>query len=205
MQQAADLYLEKEPDLHIHTVKGKKFYMSHPEFDIEEMAHALSMQCRFTGHVSKFYSVAEHCVMASRLVQLYPTVFKLPATPYEALMHDAHEAYVSDIASPWKALIPDYRKMEGDLELKMRRTFGLSDKISEGAKLADWAMLFVEARVLLAPGVSDDWLVPSIDFRETVAEATGNPTVAPQNWTPTQARDKFLERYYSLHRPYINP
>lgn len=197
--QAADLYLEKEKDLYIQTVKGRRFYMSHPEFDIEEIAHAISMQCRFTGHTREFYSVAEHCVIASHMIQQHPEIFELPATPYEALMHDAHEGYVSDIASPWKALIPDYRKMEEGLELKLRRHYGLSDKISRGAKLADWAMLFVEAQVLLVPGVSDDWLTPSEDFREKVlAPVLAGDKFHPQCWTPKQAKSMFMARYYAL-------
>ena len=198
MQQAADLYLEKEKDLYIQTVKGRRFYMSHPEFDIDEMAHALGMQCRFTGHVRKFYSVAEHCVLASRMVQDHPDIFGLPATPYEALMHDAHEAYVSDIASPWKALIPDYRTMEGNLELKMRRFYGLSDKISGGVKLADWVMLFIEAKSLFPAGISDDWLVPSEDFRSIMEPLAASCKYTPQNWHPELAAIYFRERYHAL-------
>lgn len=201
MQQAADLYLEKEKDLYIQTANGKRFYMSHPEFDITEMAHALGMQCRFTGHVREFYSVAEHCVLASRMVQEHPEIFELPATPYEALMHDAHEAYVSDIASPWKALIPDYRKMEESLELKMRRHFGLPDKISSGAKLADWVMLFVEATVLLPPGVTDDWLTPTPEFRDIAKPLIDSAAYRPRNWFPAQARDQFLARYHAIRNP----
>lgn len=201
MQQAAELYEEKEKDLYIQTFNGSRFYMARPEFDIEEMAHALSMQCRFTGHVRRFYSVAEHCVIASRLVQDHPGVFKLPATPYEALMHDAHEAYVSDIASPWKVLIPDYRAMEHKLELAMRRHFGLPDKMSEGAKLADWVMLFAEAQTLLTPGVSDDWLVPSDDFRSIAQPLIDTYKYAPNSWTPTEAKAEFLRRYDAIRNP----
>lgn len=200
VKQSAEVYgAEKHEDLYIQTVKGERFYMDRPRFDIEEMAHALGMQCRFTGHTREFYSVAEHCVKVSELIEHLPRLFPLPATPYEGLLHDAHEAYVSDIASPWKALIPDYRRMEHKLELACRTYFGLSPAISAGAKLADWVMLFIEAQHLLVPGVSDDWLTPSADFREeTLQPALHSEVSHPDCWAPKVATRYFLNRYESL-------
>ena len=52
----------------IETYTGKQFWFLNPTpemFDIEDIAHALSMVCRYAGHVTHFYSVAAHCcVMA---------------------------------------------------------------------------------------------------------------------------------------------
>lgn len=62
---------------------------------IEDIAHALSMQCRFAGHVDRFYSVAEHCVNMSLLC---------PEDPLGALLHDAAEAYCVDVPSPLKKI-----------------------------------------------------------------------------------------------------
>jgi hypothetical protein len=211
MQQAADLYLEKEKDLYIQTVKGRRFYMSRPEFDIEEIAHATSMQCRYTGHTRDFYSVAEHCVMVSHLCEdladcqvvssrekgLFLSQPPLHAA-FEGLMHDAHEAYVSDIASPWKALIPDYRKMEERLEAKCREHFGIAGTISEGVKRADWYALFLEARELLPHGVSDDWLTPAEDFRARLQPVIDSRKYGPKCLSPSYARRQFIARFRSI-------
>lgn len=64
---------------------------------IVDIAHSLSLQCRYTGHVRKFYSVAEHCWRMS--------VANLHGTVLSRLMHDAAEAYVGDIAAPFKQLL----------------------------------------------------------------------------------------------------
>lgn len=192
MQQAADLYLEKEKDLYIQTVKGRRFYMSKPSFDIQEIAHATAMQCRFTGHVREFYSVAEHSVLVSRLLA---ETQGMPELAFEGLMHDAHEAYVSDIASPWKALIPDYRKMEARLEAQMRMWCRLPEKHSEAVKLCDWIALFIEAEALLPPGVSDDWLTPTPDFRSIAEPIIASRMFRPRCLNPKAARIEFLFRY----------
>ena len=54
----------------IQTHCGVRFNPTNPALDaivIEDIAHALSMQCRFSGHTSEFYSVAQHCVGVSHV------------------------------------------------------------------------------------------------------------------------------------------
>lgn len=65
--------------------------------DIEDIAYALSHLCRFTGHTSRFYSVGEHSLRVCRIVES-----RDPAIRMAALLHDASEAYLNDIASPVK-------------------------------------------------------------------------------------------------------
>jgi uncharacterized protein len=222
MQQAAELYEEKEKDLYIQTVKGQRFYMSRPQFDIEEVAHALAMQCRYTGHVRTFYSVAEHSVMVSHMCERIAdcqlvkrsigengeddSLFQLPFdAAREGFLHDAHEAYFSDLASPWKVLVPDYRRVEHNLETAMRAHFGLPAQISEGVKFADWLSLFVEARELLPHGVSDDWLTPSEDFRGRLQVVLDSGDYYPESWEPRYAKRRFLERWRQLEYARTNP
>jgi len=85
---------------YIDTYSGLRMYPLDPRPDMvcfEDIAHALSQQCRFAGHTSKFYSVAEHCVHVSRQV---PEVYA-----QAALMHDAAEAYLMDIPRPLKQFL----------------------------------------------------------------------------------------------------
>ena len=96
----------------IQTHSGIAFDLLKPTPDmivIDDIAHALSNLCRFTGH-SKFYSVAQHSRLASFMVS---EQFAL-----QALMHDASEAYLTDISAPLKALpcMAEYKKLEAKLE-----------------------------------------------------------------------------------------
>jgi len=130
---------------YIETSVGRKFYLlaEHPGFSIAEIAHALSNACRYGGHCSQFYSVAEHSVLVSEIAEELAL-----CDPYEALMHDASEAYICDIPGPWKHLLPDYQKLEAELERKLQNFFLLPPK-SEGCKTADLIALMVEGRALL--------------------------------------------------------
>jgi hypothetical protein len=201
MQNAAELYAEKEKSLYIVTNKGRKFYADAPTFDTEEMAHALSMQCRYTGHTKEFYSVAEHCVlvsmMCSELPECYGDQNPLDAS-FEGLMHDAHEAYISDLAAPWKVLVPDYRAVEERFEAACRKAYGLPPgRVTDGVKRADWYALFLEARELLPPGISDDWVTPYPDFREQLNKVDAY-VYGPRCWSPKVAKKAFLSRFYAL-------
>src|SRR5258706_13895138 len=81
----------------IETYSGKQFHILDPQLDeieLYDIAHALSMQCRYTGHCESFYSVAEHCVIVSMLVPKEMAI--------AGLFHDASEAYLTDEVSPVK-------------------------------------------------------------------------------------------------------
>ncbi|GAF75851.1 unnamed protein product [marine sediment metagenome] len=67
--------------------------------NIQDIAHSLSLQCRFNGHISRFYSVAEHSVLVMRCVTEYISLPK-SALLLGALLHDGNECYVGDIARP---------------------------------------------------------------------------------------------------------
>src|SRR5438552_3035736 len=108
----------------IQTFTGKKFFPLEPNADdicIEDIAHSLSMQCRFNGHSKQFYSVAQHSVLiASWWFGDYPKLAKY------ALLHDASEAYLSDIPRPLKQL-PEfefYKKAEQLLQDLIYAKFG---------------------------------------------------------------------------------
>lgn len=128
---------------YIQTLSGKHFdYINATtdDIDIEDIANALSNICRFAGHLPEFYSVAQHSVLASQIVP--------PELALEALLHDAAEAYCQDIPAPLKALLPDYRRIETEVDDLIRSKFNLPMHLTDVVKYADLVMLATERRDL---------------------------------------------------------
>jgi hypothetical protein len=98
------------PDsIRVHSGKYLNLLKMDPDtIDIEDIAHGISHQCRFGGHMQLFYSVAQHSVWCSYQAETVELAF-------EALMHDASEAYLVDIPTPVKRMIPDYYVIEEKL------------------------------------------------------------------------------------------
>ncbi|EIH0466459.1 HD family hydrolase [Escherichia coli] len=127
----------------IQTLSGKKFdYINSTadDIDIEDIANALSNICRFAGHLPEFYSVAQHSVLCSQIVQ--------PEFAFEALMHDAAEAYVQDLPAPLKRLLPEYQRIETMVDDLIRSKYALPANQTSVVKYADLIMLATERRDL---------------------------------------------------------
>jgi 5'-deoxynucleotidase YfbR-like HD superfamily hydrolase len=124
-------------------------------FDIEDIAHALSMQVRFSGHLIRFYSVAEHSVRASRQCEAAePAVMGVCSAAFAALMHDGSEYVLQDMASPLKnhpVLGAAYREAEAPVMAALAERYGLPQGFHEWpeVKEADTRMLVTERRDLL--------------------------------------------------------
>jgi uncharacterized protein len=127
----------------IHTQYGE-FHIDNPTFNPEAIAHALAMLCRYNGHTRVFYSVAEHSLLVAGLM----AELKL-GDPFEGLMHDAAEAYLSDIPSPWKQLVPDAVALEDRVERQLRQHFNLPASKTDGCNKADKLALFIESYYLI--------------------------------------------------------
>lgn len=149
------------------------------EIEIEDVAHSLSNNCRFGGHCSTFYSVAEHSVRASYAVP--------PEHAYAALLHDSSEAVMVDLPTPLKLLLRDYQLLETRVERFMGDRFGFQYPLHAEVKRADIIMLATEKRDL-KPN-SDAW--PMLEGVPTLPEV-----IVP--WSPKNARARFLERYDEL-------
>lgn len=129
----------------MQTYTGRAFYPADPrpeDVDPIDIAHALSLTCRYGGHVRQMYSVAEHCVLMSHAVP--------PRAAAWALLHDATEAYVGDVIRPIKAFMPEYRDMEYRLMGVIRERFGLSHAFPYAVREADNRILLDERAALMA-------------------------------------------------------
>lgn len=167
---------------------GRRFYFTDPEREpllLPDIVHALSNTCRFGGHCDRFYSVAEHSVRASLIV---PPEFAL-----EALLHDAAEAVLGDIPRPLKALLPDYRDFERDIDDRIRAWFDLPASMSPQVNDADLVMLATERSVLLRILDEEGW-----ECLKGYAALTGRDA-SGFGWTPERSRMMFMKRYAEVN------
>jgi hypothetical protein len=174
--------MEKGPTIMLQS--GAWFDFGAPassNFTIEDIAHGLANLCRYAGQCRKFYSVAEHSMLVSEIA----VGFEL-----EALLHDAAEAFMGDITRPLKQMLPEYKKIENQVEEAILRRFGLSAPLPSGVKEADLRVLATEQSQIMPPG-TDDWA------------RTLNVVPAPvtvRHLQPEQAKRAFLDRYERLHQ-----
>lgn len=173
---------------YIYTFTGKRFYPLDPrveDFDIEDIAHSLANSCRFTGHVRKFYSVAEHAVRMSNEA-LKEGLGADEA--FVALMHDASEAYLVDVPRPIKAepyFGALYKKYEEAIMVEAAAAYGFAWPMSEAIHTLDKRMLNTEQRDLMPPAANTGPWFPEAG----IVKAKINP------WSPAKAEAAFLEAF----------
>lgn len=164
-----------DPYIRLHS--GTKFHILSPkasEIKINDIAYALSNICRFTGHTSKFYSVAQHCCLVSDIL---PKNLKL-----QGLLHDAQESYCSDIASPLKRCLPQYIELENRIEVIIADKFDFPFPMPSEIKVADMRLLVTEMRDLMKGG----------DYKNLPFVPLDNK-IRP--WSSKKAREEYLKRY----------
>ena len=123
----------------------------------EDIAHALSLICRGNGHVRRFYSVAQHSLACSYEAEVRGFSARVQLA---CLLHDAAEAYLSDVTRPMKALMPQLRAAEERLlDVIWRRFLDEAPDESERAVVfeIDDDMLSYEFHVLMPEDISDRW------------------------------------------------
>lgn len=136
----------------ITTFTGKQIDPTNPEMslvDIHDIAHALSMTCRGNGHVKTFFSVGQHCINAAKeaCARGYSKRVILAC-----LLHDAGEAYMSDVPRPLKSLLPEYVTAEEHfLNLVYEKFLGsvLTDNEAALVKSVDNDLLYFDLKFLL--------------------------------------------------------
>jgi uncharacterized protein len=175
----------------ILTASGRYFDFINPDPEsirLSDIARALSRICRFTGHTKQFYSVAQHSVLVSQTV---PHNLAM-----EGLLHDASEAYLGDVSSPLKQLLPDYKVIEHRVEDAIATKFGLIDPLNSHIKNADLRLLVTEKRDLMP---SPQWFV---EEKHTDAWAWTKPfyplpdRIVPMS--PDEAYSDFINRYLEI-------
>lgn len=138
----------------IQLYSGKFIELTAPEpkdIEILDIAHALSNLCRFTGHCTTFYSVAQHSTLVSHYID--PT-YSNPRLNLAGLLHDASEAYLGDMASPLKNLMPSYKQMEWAFQAVISQCFDV-DLVDSQVHEADQRILGDEVANLMSP--HDAW------------------------------------------------
>ena len=149
-------------------------------WSIEDVAAALSQICRFGGHVGKHYSVAQHAYYVSYAIE--DKRYEL-----EALCHDNVEAFMGDIPTPLKALLPDYKALEALHEAEMFKRLGLQYPMPESVHKADKAVFAAEVRDLK----------PAHKHWDSLSRAPAyEGHITP--WSCEKARRMFLIRFYGL-------
>lgn len=134
------------------TQSGIQFWPLDPREDeicIDDIAHSLAMQCRYGGHTRYHYSVAQHSFLLSLAVP--------PEHALCALLHDASEAYLSDVIRPIKRHLHGYDVYETRLWKAIARKFGLPEQMPLAVIEADDRILNNERDALL-PKPPAKWL-----------------------------------------------
>lgn len=168
----------------IQLYSGKYFSPLNPDInqiDIEDIAHSLSMQCRFTGHCTKFYSIAQHSVLVSRSSYKEDALY--------GLLHDASEAYLTDLSSPLKRTgqFENFINFEKRLQETIYKRFGLRGEVPTSVKVADLRLLATERRDLMKETI-EDWNLPHPAYEWRIEEGL----------SPKRAKKLFLEEFNKL-------
>lgn len=167
----------------MQTATGRKFWPLDPRADevfIDDIAHSLSLQCRYAGHCLRFYSVAEHSVLMARKLRWEGVDVAL-----WALLHDAAEAYTVDVPRPLKRHLVGYKEAEAKVMAAIAERFGLADEMPAVVHDADNRIIGDE----LANLVPMDW------HARYAGEELG---VELKYWSPEKAREEFMATFDAL-------
>ena len=155
------------------------------EIDIVDIAHALSMMCRFGGHSNEFYSVAQHSYLCSLLTEDLNLAIVL-------LLHDASEAYIHDIITPLKPYISSYKDIENTVMQRIFEKFDLkwplSDEYKKKVKDIDNIMLLTEFKNFMSK-IPDDCEIAK-HYKPLDLEINAN--------SPEIAKINFISRFKEL-------
>lgn len=172
----------------LELMDGSMFSYADPDVSnvtVQMLAHVLSQINRFAGHTSSPYSVAQHCVNVSLIVE--------KGHELDALLHDTAEAFINDFPTPLKFMLPNLKEIEVRIETRLAEKFGTTFPLSPEVKLADTQMLGIE-KAILKPSASEWAILDGVKYNHLYG------LTQMQSMEPWQARDLFLDRYLELTR-----
>ena len=193
---------------HTTTYTGEDFTPLTPDANqihIEDIAHALSLMCRANGHFIRFYSVAQHSINCANEAKARGLSVRVQIA---CLLHDASEAYLSDITRPVKAHLPNYKEIEKRLQDTIYGKFlgsPLTDDEAASVDKTDHDMLVCEFNAMMKKKVFDDCpdisSKPSFEFRnfadvesEFIRVFMGTKNNTPSNPIPLKVQIADIER-----------
>lgn len=173
----------KHPTRFIETISGRMFWPLTPDADdvrAADIAHALSLKCRFGGHIRDHYSVAQHSVLVSMHVPPYDRL--------AGLLHDAAEAYLPDIQTPIKPSIVGFAEIEERLMAVICSRYAVPFPLSPYVHDADKRALLTEKRdIVKSPR---PWPIDALDLKPF------DQRIEP--WPAAYAEARFLDRFAEL-------
>jgi len=187
----------------MQTYTGLVFDLTDPRTEqvcLADIAHSLAYQCRFSGHTRKFYSVAQHCVIAARHTM---ETMQDPTLAMHCLLHDSEEAYLGDMIRPLKAFAArDKMEWYRELEETVKRTiyeslFGVhlsppTQGQIEYIHRIDLRLLAAEARSVMRWPPPKDWCLPYPPLASLSTMSLSDP------WSPRRSEADFLECFRGL-------
>lgn len=165
------------------TLSGNRFNILKPDpaaVKLEDIACSLARQARFNGHTRFFYSVGQHSCLGAEVAPTKDVALQM-------LFHDATEAYIGDLVSPVKALLPDFEIIESRIHWAIAEKFNLENPMPKIIKQIDRRLLATEVRDLITKDLSS-WNIG-------MDEPFDFPIIP---WPPEVAEARFLELAHRL-------
>ena len=171
------------------TFSGEEFTPTAPDINkihIEDIAHSLSLLCRANGHISHFYSIAQHCINCANEAKANGYCARMQMA---CLVHDGSEAYISDITRPVKCYLPDYKKIEKVLQDSIYTKFldaPLTEDEFELVDKIDNEILHYEMKTLMK----------AKRFPKASGKLISTPSILQRDFTGV--KNEFLKIYYGI-------
>jgi len=173
---------------YFETYTGGKFNINNftdDDIEIQDIAHSLSLQCRFNGHCKFFYSVAQHSTLIAK--KLMDDGYD-PETCLMGLLHDATEAYLCDIPRPIKPHLTGYRDLENKLQYNILKSFMLPTELPDVIREYDIRILASERRQVMNKS-NNIWAVDTIEPLDV--------EIKEMDWV--EASQEFLNMFIGLN------
>lgn len=194
-----------------YTYTGRRFYPRHPFHDgvtgwgyvphtVKDVARALAMTARFGGHISHFYSVAQHCVLVARTLRHNKFHARVCL---QGLLHDQEEAFTHDVNRPLKLspCMAGYRRLASRVRMALLEGYGLPPELDPAVKKYDDELLVAESKALQkwpVPYEWQKWMVGVDEWKGCPQGFFGRVSNKIRPWSWRKAEREFLYEFDRL-------